>query len=190
MESRRAGMVIECGQTLLSTPSMERKGWPNRAMERRVRPGPLRSKRASAGRHSRIRSRTRDQLGQSFFAGLAGEESLAAGGQTLLSKFMTGRAPPLICGDGGGSNSPSKALDLVASTSVVGVFLSRVAGRAPTRYRLPQVGSLIPAYRPVGGPHLRFYRPSRPAEGRPGGRSLTRQRVRKKCCQLSGCRSD
>jgi len=183
-------MVIECGRTLLSILSMERKGWPNRAMERRVRPGPLRSKRASAGRHSRIRSRTRDQLGRSFFAGLAGEESLAAGGQTLLSKFMMGRAPPLICGDGGGSNSPSKALAEIASTSVAGDFLSRDPQRAPTRSGCLQADFLGPAYQPISGLHLRFRRPSRPAKGRPGGRSLTRQRERTKCCQLSGCRSD
>src|SRR5688500_10571463 len=97
---------------------------------------------------------------------------------------------PRSCGDGGGSNSPSKALDVNASTSVVGVFLSREAQRAPTRSWLPQAGNLDSAYQPISGPHLRLSRPSRPAKGRPGGRSLTRQRVRRNLCQLSGCRLD
>lgn len=99
-------------------------------------------------------------------------------------------ARPFTSGDGGGSNSPSKAIDLAASTSVVGDLLSRGPERAPTRSRSLQVGVLVPAYRPIRGPHLRCCRPSRPAEGRPGGRSLTRQRERKTGCQLSGCRSD
>ena len=80
------------------------------------------------------------------------------------------RRPPSHCGDGGGSNSPSKACARIASTSVVGDFdlAERGAHRHAPRSR--QVGSLEPAYRPVGGPQLRLYRPSRPAERRPGGR--------------------
>src|SRR2546423_3149814 len=77
---------------------------------------------------------------------------------------------PSRCGDGGGSNSPSKACARIASTSVVGDFdlAERGAHRHAPRSR--QVGSLEPTYRPIGGPQLRLYRPSRPAERRPGGR--------------------
>ena len=42
------------------------------------------------------------------------------------------------CGDGVGSNSPSKALDRIAPTSVVGDLQSRGPGRAPTRCRSRQ----------------------------------------------------
>src|SRR5207247_2683332 len=86
----------------------------------------------------------------------------------LLVRLFHGKRAPCTrhgagrCGDGGGSNSPSKALDWIASTSVVGDFLSRDPERAPTRFRSPQVGCLTPAYRPIGGSHLRFRRPSRP----------------------------
>src|ERR1700716_4372364 len=75
-----------------------------------------------------------------------------------------------ICGDGGGSNSPSKACARIASTSVVGDFdlAERGAHRHAPRSR--QGGFLEPAYRPMGGPELRLYPPSRPAERRPGGR--------------------
>lgn len=89
-------------------------------------------------------------------------------------------------GDGGGSNSPSKALDRIASTSVASGLLSRGPGRALTRFRSRQPVDLWSAYRAISGPQPRKLRPSRPAGRRPGGRSLTRQRVRKKCCQLPG----
>src|SRR5438105_13026711 len=94
--------------------------------------------------------------------------------------------PPQPSGDGGGSNSPSKALDRIAPTSVVGALQSRGTGRAPTRFRSRQPVDLWSAYRAIGGPQPRKFRPSRPAGRRPGGRSLTRQRVRKRLCQLPG----
>ena len=96
------------------------------------------------------------------------------------------RATADNCGDGGGSNSPSKALDRIAPTSVVGDLQSRGPGRAPTRFRSRQPVDLWSTYRAIGGPQPRKFRPSRSAGRRPGGRSLTRQRVRKRCCQLPG----
>ena len=46
--------------------------------------------------------------------------------------------PPSTSGDGGGSNSPSKALDRIASTSVASGLLSRGPGRALARFRSRQ----------------------------------------------------
>lgn len=47
-------------------------------------------------------------------------------------------ARPFTSGDGGGSNSPSKALERIAPTSVVGALQSRGPERAPTRFRSRQ----------------------------------------------------
>src|SRR4029079_5448994 len=100
------------------------------------------------------------------------------------------RGAPRRCGDGGGSNSPSKALAVIASTSVAGGFFSRGPERAPARSGVAPGRWTCSRLPVVGGLHLRCYRSSQPAERGLGERSLFKQRERTKCCQLSGCRSD
>src|SRR5919201_6881578 len=75
-----------------------------------------------------------------------------------------------VCGDGGGSNSPSKACSRIASTSVVGDFFSRGARRAPTRSPLtPGRSSLarLPAARRAAAPLIAPF----PARGAGTGRT-------------------
>ena len=57
----------------------------------------------------------------------------------MRDRTFAGPAEPhTTSGDGGGSNSPSKALDRIASTSVASGLLSRGPGRALARFRSRQ----------------------------------------------------
>jgi hypothetical protein len=73
-------------------------------------------------------------------------KSRSIGGPTVLQKLaelwvreQPARPNPIqTSGDGGGSNSPSRALERIASTSVASGLLSRGPGRALTRFRFRQ----------------------------------------------------
>lgn len=64
--------------------------------------------------------------------------SSAESGRTVGPGTPAAAEPPSTSGDGGGSNSPSKALDRIASTSVASGLLSRGPGRALARFRSRQ----------------------------------------------------
>jgi len=180
----RAGVFAYFGQTMENTPSLFLKVCPNgRFVPQSLSSSSLRQTMENA----RFRSKRCDERGHAMGNTPFCSPQIGRRGQTMENgPTSTRHARTNTGGDGGGSNSPSKALDRIAPTSVVGDLQSRGPGRAPTRFRSRQPVDLWSAYRAISGPQPRKFRPPRSAGRRPGGRSLTRQRVRKRCCQLPG----
>src|SRR2546423_2936109 len=99
---------------------------------------------------------------------------------------LPARASPLQLGEEGEGRTPrTRPLTVARPRASAAIYFSR--GRTRTdALPVPPARDLWSAYRAIGGPQPRKFRPSRPAGRRPGGRSLTRQRGRKRCCQLPG----